>query len=101
MNTVPLSSREPSEGRAGEISYERLTGALGSRSCVLVDVREPLERPATRRVRSTGRSPLLIRPNCHRTSLSFSCAKRAGDRPRRWQKPLPRDEPMWFTIPAA
>jgi rhodanese-related sulfurtransferase len=43
MNPVPLFSRESSEGRPGEITYEPLTAALGSGSCVLVDVREPLE----------------------------------------------------------
>ncbi len=43
MNPVSQSSHESSEGRPGEITYERLAAALGSGSCVLVDVREAVE----------------------------------------------------------
>ena len=102
MNPVSLSSRKSSEGRPGEITYEPLTAALGSGSCVSWTCASLWNsRPATCRVRSTVRSPLLIPPNCQRTSLSFSCARRVVGRPRRSQKPSPWDELTWFTILAA
>jgi len=43
MNPFSLFSRKSAEGPPREISHQDLAAALSSRSCVLVDVREPGE----------------------------------------------------------